>query len=82
MRESALDVSCTQFLSNLASQRQDERIKLNNDIYALSELIQFIWRSNIRVKDSNKKIYVWVPDKRMKGLLIDFIEKALKVNNE
>ncbi len=73
------DVSCTHFLSNLASQRQDERIKLNNDIYALSELIQFIWRSNIRVKDSNKKIYVWIPDKRMKGLLIDFIKGAVEV---
>ena len=53
-------------------------LEFDNDNYALSELLQFIWRSNVRVKDSDKPVYVWVPDKRMRTLLQDFCWKALK----
>ena len=72
------DVNCTNYLSQLAEKMNKPELKFNNDIYALSELIQFIYRSNIRVKDSDKKIYVWVPDYRMRNLLYNYREKALK----
>lgn len=72
------DVNCTNYLSKLAEKTNKPGLKFNNDIYALSELIQFIYRSNIRVKDSDKKIYVWVPDYRMRNLLYNYREKALK----
>ena len=57
-------------------------MKFNNDNYALSELLQFIWRSNVRVKDSDKPVYVWVPDKRMRKLLQDFQQRALEKKDE
>lgn len=72
------DVNCTNYLSKLAEKTNKPGLKFNNDIYALSELIQFIYRSNIRVKDSDKKIYVWIPDYRMRNLLYNYREKALK----
>ena len=72
------DVNCTNYLSQLAEKMNKPGLKFNNDIYALSELIQFIYRSNIRVKDSDKKIYVWIPDYRMRNLLYNYREKALK----
>jgi hypothetical protein len=40
-------------------------------------LLQFIWRSNVRVADSDKPVYVWVPNRRMRKLLRDFQAKAL-----
>lgn len=72
------DRNCYNYLSQLAIEKQNDKIKFNDDIYALSELIQFIWRSNIRIKNSSKKIYVWIPDNRMRNLLFDFIGKAKK----
>ena len=72
------DVTCTNFLAQRAQEENDPRLKFNNDNYALSELLQFIWRSNLRVKDSDKPVYVWVPDKRMRKLLQDFRDKALE----
>lgn len=39
--------------------------------FALSEMIQFIWRSAIR---DNKDIYVYVPSKRMRRLLKNYIQ--------
>jgi hypothetical protein len=41
-------------------------------------MLQFIWRSNVRVADSDKPVYVWVPNKRMRKLLRDFQVKALE----
>lgn len=47
-------------------------IEVNEDEYALSEMLQFIWRSAIR---ENKSITVYVPSKRMRVLLQDWINK-------
>lgn len=49
-----------------------EGIKVDEDTYALSELIQFIYRSAIR---DGKPITVYIPSKRMRELFIDWINK-------
>jgi SAM-dependent methyltransferase len=47
-------------------------IEVDEDTYALSELIQFIYRSAIR---DGKPIKVYIPSKRMRELFIDWINK-------
>lgn len=49
-----------------------EGIEVDEDTYALSELIQFIYRSAIR---DGKPIIVYIPSKRMRELLKDWINK-------
>lgn len=49
-----------------------EGIKVDEDTYALSELIQFIYRSAIR---DGKPITVYIPSKRMRELFKDWINK-------
>ena len=71
------DVNCANFLARRAKETGDPRLIFDNDNYALTELLQFIWRSNVRVADSDKLVYVWVPNKRMRKLLRDFQVKAL-----
>lgn len=71
------DVNCTNFLAQRAKETNNPQLKFNNDNYALSELLQFIWRSNVRAADSDKPVYVWVPNRRMRKLLCDFQAKAL-----
>ena len=71
------DVNCTNFLAQRAKETNNPQLKFNNDNYALSELLQFVWRSNVRVADSDKLVYVWVPNRRMRKLLRDFQAKAL-----
>lgn len=46
-------------------------IEVNEDEYALSVMIQWIWRSAIR--DGNE-IYIYVPSKRMRNLLIQWMD--------
>ena len=38
---------------------------INEDIYSLSELIQFVWRSAIR---DNKPINLYIPSERMRNI--------------
>ena len=76
------DVNCTNFLSQRAEYLDNPELKFDNDNYALSELLQFVWRSNVRVKDSDKPVYVWVPDRRMRQLLQDFRQRALKFKKD
>lgn len=44
------------------------------DLYALSTMIQFIWRSCIR---NGQPIHVYVPSKRMRNLLLDWLNDEL-----
>ncbi|MGP2528730.1 hypothetical protein ACTUHY_12405 [Acidaminococcus sp. LBK-2] len=44
-------------------------IVIDTDNWALNELIQFLWRSNLRVADSELTVNVYIPSERMKGLL-------------
>lgn len=47
-------------------------INVDEDTYALSELIQFVYRSAIR---DNKPITVYIPSRRMRELFIDWLNK-------
>ena len=47
----------------------------DNDRYALSIMLQWIWRSAIR---DGKSINLYIPSKRMRELLIDWINKTNK----
>ena len=46
-------------------------IYLDQDLYALSEMIQWIWRSRIR---NGETIQIYVPSVRMRRLLYDWLE--------
>ncbi len=59
------NVGVTQFL-------YQHKIKISQDLYALSEMVQWIWRSNIRC---GGEIYIYIPSKRMRKLLMDWLEK-------
>lgn len=48
-----------------------KNVTIDEDMWALSEMIQFIYRSAIR---DNKQIYVYVPSSRMRNLLKDYIK--------
>lgn len=45
-------------------------IEVNEDGYALSEMLQFLWRSGIR---DGKRITVYIPSRRMRNLLEQWI---------
>ena len=45
---------------------------LNEDVYALSELIQWIWRSQIR---DGKQITCYIPSKRMRDILLNWLNE-------
>lgn len=47
-------------------------IEVDEDGYALSEMLQFIWRSAIR---DGKEIWVYIPSVRMRNLLIQWVEE-------
>jgi len=46
-------------------------IKVNEDVYALSEMLQWIFRSAIR---DGKEIWIYIPSSRQRQLLIDWLE--------
>lgn len=50
-------------------------VQIDNDTFALSEMIQFIWRSAIR---DNKPITLYVPSERMRNLLIGWMNEISK----
>lgn len=50
-------------------------VEINEDIYALSELLQWIWRSRIRKGES---INLYIPSLRMRTLLIDWLNGKIK----
>ncbi|MCG8092484.1 MAG: hypothetical protein JAZ17_02470 [Candidatus Thiodiazotropha endolucinida] len=55
----------------------DRDIKVSDDLYALSELIQWVWRSQIRRGDP---IYLYIPSQRMRELLIDWLNTESPAN--
>lgn len=46
-------------------------IEIDQDKYALSEMLQWIWRSAVR---NNNEINLYIPSKRMRELLINFLD--------
>lgn len=57
---------------------QDHGVTVNEDGYALSEMLQFIWRSAIR---DGREIWIYIPSQRMRGLLQNWINKISGENN-
>lgn len=53
---------------------QDRNIDVNEDGYALSEMLQWIWRSAIR--DGNE-IWIYIPSSRMRKLLQNWIDNII-----
>lgn len=47
-------------------------LKIDDDNYALSELVQWIFRSSIR---NGEDIHIYLPSKRMRGLLENWLEE-------
>jgi len=58
-------------------------VAIDEDAFAVSEMLQFIWRSAIRDK---KEIWVYIPSSRMRMLLENWIENVSRkddvINNE
>lgn len=50
-------------------------IHFNNDVFALSEMLQWIWRSAIR---NDKPINLYIPSSRMRTILLDWIDQVSK----
>lgn len=49
---------------------------LNQELYALSEMVQFIWRSRIR---DSETIDLYIPSARMRNLLIRWLDDEFEV---
>ena len=47
----------------------------DQDLYALSQLIQWVWRSRIR---KGEPVVLYVPSERMRGLLMDWLNEGLE----
>ena len=45
-------------------------VKVDQDLFALSELLQWLWRSSIRI---DKPVSIYIPSKRMRELLIGWL---------
>ena len=55
-------------------------IEIDKDKYALSEMIQWIWRSSIR---DNKEINIYIPSKRMRVLLYKWLnDEEIKFSSQ
>ena len=52
---------------------ENNGVDVNEDAYALSIMVQWIWRSAIR--DGNE-IWLYVPSKRMRDLLTNWMEEV------
>lgn len=52
-------------------------ISVDQDLFALSEMLQFVWRSAIR---DGKEINLYIPSKRMRELLVKWMEMVASDN--
>ena len=52
---------------------QSNGVDVNEDDYALSIMVQWIWRSAIR---DGEEIWLYIPSKRMRNLLTNWIEEV------
>lgn len=57
---------------------QNNQVDVNESDYALSIMVQWIWRSAIR---DGKEIWLYVPSKRMRDLLTNWIEEVSNSGN-
>ena len=57
---------------------QAHGIKVDEDLYALSIMVQWIWRSAIR---DGGEVYLYIPSRRMRTLLMNWIDTISKGGN-
>ncbi|GED72543.1 hypothetical protein BRE01_62450 [Brevibacillus reuszeri] len=48
----------------------DKGVKVNEDLFATSEMLQWLWRSAIR---EGREITLYIPSSRMRRLLINWL---------
>ena len=53
-------------------------IEVDEEMYALSIMLQWIWRSAIR---EGQEINIYIPSSRMRTLLLDWMDKVSKEGN-
>lgn len=70
-------VYAVNLFSNVAKKKFFEKhgVKMDDDMYALSTMVQWIWRSAIR---DGKEIEIYLPSRRMRELLINWMDKISK----
>lgn len=72
---------CLVYIANLFMNVNERKfyqmhgIEVDEDAYALSIMVQWIWRSAIR---DGKEVYLYIPSRRMRELLINWIDKVSK----
>ena len=52
-------------------------IAFDEKLFTLSELVQFIWRSNIRVQDSDDIVYVYIPCEEIRTLFANWLKDGI-----
>ena len=57
-------------------------LKVSDDVYALSELVQFVYRTNLRDSTSDKTVYIYIPSVRMRNLFNEWVQKGIENNRE
>lgn len=78
------DRECLVYIANLFMNVNEKKfyqmhgLEVDEDAYALSIMVQWIWRSAIR---DGKEVYLYIPSRRMRTLLINWIETTSKGGN-
>ena len=75
------DRDCLVYIANLFMNVNEKKfyqmhgIEVDEDAYALSIMVQWIWRSAIR---EGNDVYLYIPSKRMRTLLINWMDEISK----
>ena len=75
------DKDCLVYIANLFMNVNEKKyyelhgIEVDEDAYALSIMIQWIWRSAIR---DGSEVYLYIPSRRMRTLLMNWIDEVGK----
>lgn len=75
------DKTCLAYIPNVfmnVSEKafyESRGIEVDNDRYALSIMVQWIWRSAIR---DGEEVYLYIPSRRMRTILMNWIEETSK----
>lgn len=75
---------CLTYIVNLFMNVNEKQFYLSHgiepdeDIYALSIMVQWIWRSAIR---DGEEVYLYIPSRRMRTLLINWMDSLSKTQN-
>lgn len=59
-------------IANWFASEQGGQIKLDQDAYALSTLLQWLWRFSIRER---RDLFLYLPSERMRGLLTNWLKR-------